>query len=212
MIHTIIWDFNGTVLDDLNASVNAVNKMLAGRRLALITKRWYLENLDLPLELFYKRAGFDMGRDAMTTLSIEFQQACLSERRNVFPEVWEALYTLQRKGYRQFLFSSLPHDLLVEQAQSVGVHPFFEAMVGRADHSLGTKEQAAKYYLEKRKIPPQTVLFVGDLITDWEMADYVGSPCVLIPKGHQSAARLRTTGATLLTDASELEKFLEVRR
>ena len=60
MINTILWDFNGTVMDDMGASAGAVNAMLRKRNLPLISEEWYTLNLIMPLEAFYASVGFDM--------------------------------------------------------------------------------------------------------------------------------------------------------
>lgn len=209
MIHTVIWDFNGTVLDDRAASTEAVNQMMARRALGSITEEWYAANLIMPLEAFYESVGFDMGAEKIECLSEEFQRECAKVERPIFPEVRAALEALRQKGYRQLLFSSLHQSILEEQASARGISSYFEKIMGRSDRSLGSKEEAARAYLEQEGIDPKSVLFVGDLTTDWEMAEYVGSPCVLIPKGHQDYARLSSTGAAILKDASELMAFLE---
>ncbi len=209
MIGTLIWDFNGTVMDDLGASVGAVNAMLTRRGLPLITEEWYTLNLVMPLERFYASVGVDMEKEQISELSEEFQQGCSQFPRPVFPEVREALEYFAQKGIRQLLFSSLYHDTLVAQAEERGIAGFFEGIVGRKDRSLGGKEQAAAAYLKERNIDPKTVLFIGDLTTDAEMARYVGSPCALIPKGHQHQTILEPTGAYILKDASMLKQLLE---
>ena len=209
MINTLIWDFNGTVMDDLGASVGAVNAMLTRRGLPLITEEWYTLNLVMPLTRFYESVGFDMQAEKLADVSEEFQRECRRFPRPVFPEVKEALERFAAKGLRQLLFSSLYHDTLVAQAKERGIAPYFEKIVGRQDRSLGGKEQAAAAYLAENDIDPKEVLFIGDLTTDWEMAEYVGSPCVLIAKGHQHRAVLSQTGATILESAAEIEKRLE---
>lgn len=206
MIKTVIWDFNGTVLDDCAAAVAAVNAMLRRRGLAEITRDWYTRNLEMPLERFYRKVGIE--RETIEALSAEFQQDCAGVERPVFPEVLETLEALRRAGVRQLLFSSLNHGLLVRQAEERGITPYFETIVGRADQSLGSKSQALRAYLEKEQIPPETALVVGDLTTDWELARFVGAACALIPKGHQHISILQETGAVILKDASEIPKLI----
>ena len=209
MINTLIWDFNGTVMDDLGASVGAVNAMLTRRELPLITEEWYTLNLVMPLTRFYESVGFDMKAEKLAEVSEEFQRECRKFSRPVFPEVREALEHFAKKGMRQLLFSSLYHDTLIAQAEERGIASYFEGIEGLKDRSLGGKEQAVTAYLKKHKIHPEQVLIIGDLTTDWEMAKYVGSPCVLIAKGHQHREVLSKTGAYILSDASEIEKRLE---
>ena len=209
MIQTLVWDFNGTVMDDLGASVGAVNAMLTRRNLPPITEEWYTMHLVMPLTRFYESVGFDMEKEPIAEVSEEFQRECRKFLRPVFPEVREALARFSQKGMCQLLFSSLYHDTLVAQAEERGIAGYFEGIVGRKDRSLGGKEQAAAAYLKEHNMDPKTVLFIGDLTTDAEMARYVGSPCALIAKGHQHRTVLEPTGAYLLEDASQLDQLLE---
>lgn len=209
MIKTILWDFNGTVMDDMGASAGAVNAMLQKRRLPLISEEWYTLNLIMPLEAFYESVGFDMQKERIEIVSEEFQQECKKFPRPVFPEVLAALEQFQKEGYRQLLFSSLHHDILIRQAKERGIADYFEGIVGRQDRSLGGKEAAVSAYLKEHHILPEQVLVVGDLTTDADMARYVGSPCALICKGHQHRRILEKTDAYVLDSAAEIAALLE---
>ena len=209
MINTILWDFNGTVMDDMGASAGAVNAMLQKRGLPLITEEWYTLNLIMPLEAFYESVGFDMSKERIEVVSEEFQAECSKFPRPVFPEVLSALERFAKKGYRQLLFSSLHHDILTRQTKERGIEGYFEGIVGRQDRRLGGKEKVVEAYLQERGIDPKEVLIVGDLTTDADMANYVGSPCALICKGHQHRTVLEPTGAYVLNSAAEIDRLLE---
>ncbi len=209
MIKTILWDFNGTVMDDLGAAVGAVNAMLTRRGLPLIDEEWYTLHLVMPLERFYADIGFDMRKERIEVVSEEFQVECRKFPRPVFPQVLEALERFRKRGLGQLLFSSLHHDILTKQAEERGITHYFEGIVGRQDRSLGGKEKAAEAYFTAHGLKPSEVLVVGDLTTDYDMAHYLGCPCALIHKGHQHRDILSKTGAYILTDASEIDKLLE---
>lgn len=209
MITTILWDFNGTVMDDMGASVGAVNAMLQKRNLPLISEEWYTLHLIMPLEAFYASVGFDMQKERIEEVSEEFQRECKKFSRPVFPEVLAAMEQFKNAGLRQLLFSSLHHDLLVAQAKERGIADYFEGIVGRQDRSLGGKEAAVRTYLDQHNIDPRQVLIVGDLTTDADMARYVGSPCALICKGHQHREILEKTDAYVLNNAAEIVALME---
>lgn len=207
MIGTIVWDFNGTVLDDAGASVAAVNRMLRRRGLPPITLEWYRKNLCMPLETFY--AGIRIAGEPIEALSAEFQLHCAREERPVFPEVRAALARFHAAGLRQLLLSSLHQQTLEEAVKERGIAPYFEIIAGRGDHTLGDKREAAKAYLKKENIAPNSALFIGDLITDWELANYVGAHGALIPKGHQDQSVLLAAGARVIADASQIDMLME---
>ncbi len=209
MIKTVLWDFNGTVMDDMGAAVGAVNAMQARRGLPLIDEEWYTLHLVMPLERFYSGIGFDMQKERIEEVSEEFQVECRKFPRPVFPEVMEALERFRRRGLRQLLFSSLHHDILTKQAEERQISAYFEEIVGRQDRTLGGKEKAAEAYFKAHGLKAEEVLVVGDLTTDYDMAAYLGCPCALIHKGHQHRDILSKTGAYILNDASELDSLME---
>lgn len=209
MIKAILWDFNGTVMDDMGASAGAVNAMLTKRNLPLITEEWYTLHLIMPLQAFYASVGFDMERERIEDVSEEFQVECSKFERPIFPEVLQALEDFSKKGYRQLLFSSLHHDILIRQAKERGIEGYFEAIVGRQDRLLGGKEAAVEAYFKANNLDPKEVLIVGDLTTDADMAKCVGSPCALICKGHQHRSVLEQTGAFVLDSAAEIQALAE---
>ena len=209
MIKNILWDFNGTVMDDMGASVGAVNAMLTKRGLPLIDEEWYVLHLVMPLERFYGSIGFDMQKERIEEVSEEFQVECRKFPRPVFPAVRAALERFQAKGLRQLLFSSLYHDILVRQAEERQISHYFEGIVGRKDRSLGGKEKAAEAYFCAHGILPEETLVVGDLTTDFDMAAYLGCPCALIDQGHQHRTILEKTGAFVLHSADELDQLME---
>ncbi len=209
MIKAIVWDFNGTLLDDAGAAVGAVNLMLGRRGLPPITAEWYVENLIMPLERFYESVGVNVQAEPIEVLSEEFQRDCAQFERPIFPEARAALIRFHQRGIRQMLFSSLHHQVLMEQAAEREILPYFEKIVGREDRSLGGKGEAVAAYLKEAGISPTEALLVGDLTSDWQMAQKLGAPCVLIPKGHQSRRILEEAGAVIAADASELDRFLE---
>ena len=68
----IIWDFNGTLMDDAPLCINVMNSMLAKRGLPILTTGRYAEIFDFPVSLYYRRAGWDPERYPFEPLSDEF--------------------------------------------------------------------------------------------------------------------------------------------
>ena len=65
----IIWDFNGTVLDDVEAGIRSVNDMLAARGLPVITSvAQYRELFSFPVIDYYRRLGLDVEKEDYYTI------------------------------------------------------------------------------------------------------------------------------------------------
>ena len=71
----IIWDWNGTLLDDLDLCVDVMNGLLDRRSLPLLDRARYHRLFDFPVRAYYERLGFDFARDSFEELSVEFISA-----------------------------------------------------------------------------------------------------------------------------------------
>ena len=74
----VIWDFNGTVLDDVRACINSMNALLAARGLPLLTEERYKKVFGFPVEEYYGRLGLDLAaEDFKTVLAPEWVEQYL---------------------------------------------------------------------------------------------------------------------------------------
>ena len=55
----IIWDWNGTLLNDRWLCVEAINQALNKRNLPMLTEGKYKDVFSFPVEDYYKKVGFD---------------------------------------------------------------------------------------------------------------------------------------------------------
>ena len=66
----IFWDFNGTILSDMQAGMDSVNKMLADRDLPVIPDiESYRRIFDFPIIEYYRGLGFDFDREPYEVLA-----------------------------------------------------------------------------------------------------------------------------------------------
>lgn len=69
----IIWDWNGTLLDDVARCMAVINAMLEKRGLpALASVDAYRSVFGFPVRDYYRRVGFDFGKEAFETLAAEY--------------------------------------------------------------------------------------------------------------------------------------------
>ena len=89
----LLWDFNGTVFDDIEACRLSVNSMLAARGLPTLTVEDYREVFDFPVKDYYARVGFDFDREPFEVLApiwvAEYNRQ--SRASTVFPGVTEVM-------------------------------------------------------------------------------------------------------------------------
>ncbi|HSH51393.1 MAG TPA: hypothetical protein VK982_06685, partial [Bacteroidales bacterium] len=68
----IIWDWNGTLLNDIDACIISMNVMLERRNMKLLDKAMYRKMFTFPVQDYYKSIGFDFLQESFEKLSIEY--------------------------------------------------------------------------------------------------------------------------------------------
>ena len=206
----LIWDFNGTILNDMELCFAIENEMLSERGMPLITREWYLEHFSFPIRDYYIQMGYTFETESYERVSEVFMQR-YNERFETCPlreGVLDALAAFQRAGIPQTLLSVTQQDDLKRQAGKLGIAPFFSEMLGQVDIMGHSKVQRAKEYIARIGIEPKDALFIGDTDHDFEAAQAVGCPCVLLLHGHQSKNVLSRCGVPIYESAAAFRDAL----
>lgn len=202
----IVWDFNGTLLDDIMAGIDAVNVMLAARGLATIDSvEEYRELFCFPIIKYYAKLGFDFEKeDYYSVLAPEWVAMYLENYKHstLTPGAGRILQRLADAGYSQTLLSATELNMLKGQLANLGLEQYFSEICGLDNIHAGGKVEVAIAW--KQAHPDAVALFVGDTEHDYEVACAVGADCVLYSKGHQSYAQLAECGCPIIDDLAEL--------
>ncbi len=205
----IVWDYNGTIIDDAGLAVDAENLVLESYGLPGITLEYYLKECEMPIINFYnkifKMENYDFSQIAERFVS---NYDKLFESADVFPEVVSAIKHFSEKNIRQGVISGFESSRLENSLKKFGLNGYFEFLSGSDDIDCGDKSDRAVKVVEKYGFDPKETLFIGDMYHDFETAEKVGADCVLIAKGHQGADVLRRYGVTVLDSADELKDLL----
>ncbi len=196
----IIWDWNGTLLNDAWLCVEIMNEMLAPRRLTPLTAGIYERIFDFPVVDYYRKVGFDFGVDPFEKLSDEFMGAYNIRVRScpLRDGVREILAAGQARGITQSILSAMMQsslELLVEQFDLRG---YFTDIIGLDNHHAAGKLDLAREWMARQTLRGEDVLFVGDTVHDFEVAQALGVDCVIIHSGHHSLDRLAVCGVPIL--------------
>lgn len=197
----IVWDWNGTLLDDAEASLAAFNTLLRERNLRPVADvREYRAEFSFPVRGFYAKRGFDLAREDWNALADRFHALLMSSpARRLAPDAVAALSLLRGDGARQWVLSALRQDLLEADLDRFGVRGFFSDVFGSDNLDGAAKNaQAARLAAEIARSGGRAVL-IGDTVQDFETARDCGMDCVLVACGHQNAERLRACGAPVFS-------------
>lgn len=205
----IVWDYNGTIIDDARLAVDAENLVLQSYGLPEITLEYYLKECEMPILNFYnkifKMEDYDFSEIAERFVS---NYDKLFDTADIFPEVREMIEALSVSGYNQGVISGFEGSRLKSSLRKFGLDGYFRFMSGSDDIDCGDKSERAVMVVGKYGFDPKETLFIGDMYHDYETARKVGADCVLIAKGHQGAEVLRSYGITVLDSADELKEIL----
>ena len=203
----IIWDYNGTIIDDAGLAVDAENVVLSSYGLPKIDIDFYLRECEMPIVNFYRKIFPDFDSYDFSEIAKRFLHNYdkLFPTAAVFPEVSKMIKQFNRRGIKQGVISGFESSRLKSSLKGFGLDGYFEFMSGSDDIDCGDKSDRAVAVCKKNGFAPCETLFIGDMYHDFETARKVGSDCVLIAKGHQDADVLKRYGITVLNSAEELD-------
>lgn len=193
----VIWDFNGTILDDVETGILSVNKLLRDRGLPTIdSKEKYRSVFGFPVRDYYERLGFDFSVEPYEVIAPLWVEQYMINVKNakIFDDVEKTVDRLAMLGIGQTLLSATEYSMLKGQISDLGLADRFEEILGMGDIHASSKEGLARAW--RARHPADRVLLIGDTDHDLQVARSIGATCALVSRGHQSAEYLRT-----LTDA-----------
>ena len=203
----IIWDFNGTILDDLELSITVINKMLKERKLPTLTNETYKNIFGFPVKNYYEAVGFDFEKEDWQTVGMQFIEGYKSgfSSAKVFKDIESVLINLKAKGISASILSAMEHNHLLLAVKKLGIFNHFDSISGIDNHFASSKVDLGLELIKKVKFSKDQILLIGDTIHDYEVAKSLGVNCVLISSGHQSKERLLKTGVQVFETLSEME-------
>jgi len=206
----IIWDWNGTLLDDLDICIEVMNGLLASRGLPLLDRERYHALFDFPVRDYYSRLGFDLAGDSFERLSEEFIAAYDEHRLDCRLQrgAEEILSAATRAGATQSILSAYRHETLVEIIGHFGLAHHFVRLTGLGNIYAHSKEELGRAWIAELGLPPADVLMVGDTLHDLDVARNMGADCILVAAGHHPAARLRARHGRVVGDLGQLQREL----
>lgn len=206
----IIWDWNGTLLDDAWLCVEVINKILKKYGKKRLTKRRYLEIFGFPVIDYYRRLGFNFEREPFEKVATEFIEEYNSRRFEcgLRQDADAVVRMLAESGIRQSVLSSYPQNLLVEIITHFNMLSYFEYVSGLDNHYAGGKVGLGLSLIDKIQTPAEDIALVGDTVHDYEVACKMGVGCILIPSGHQPRLKLEKCGVRVVSNLSEVVSFL----
>ena len=212
MIDTVVWDWNGTLLDDLSVSFEATNRLLRANGLQpLADLDRYRAVFSFPVIDYYRRIGLDPERFSFDKLAQQYMAFYhpAAEHCRLQAGAFDTLCALRRMGVVQVLLSASKQSHLEMQLARYPIRDFFFRVLGIGDIYAASKRQLAETFVRSSGRAPDRFLFVGDSVHDFEVAQGCGARCVLFCGGHQARDILESTGAPVIDSLTLLPAFCQ---
>ena len=204
---TLIWDWNGTLMDDVDLCVRLLNEQLERHGYPPVGGiDAYRRVFGFPIEAYYVRAGFDFSRHPYEQLAHEYMERYVPESFAcpMQPDARETLEALRARGVRQVILSASPIDTLLRHTDHYGVTQYFDAILGLDDVYGKSKVERGLAWIETSGIDRTRAAMVGDSVHDFEVASALGVRSVFYSRGHQPRETLEATGAVVIDSLREL--------
>ena len=193
----------------MQAGIDGVNKMLADRGLPVIPDmEAYREIFDFPIKEYYGKLGFDFEKEPYEVLApiwveLYLQNCCDA---GIVDGVDTVVKAVAKTEMKQVILSACEKNMLCDQLSELGIIEYFDEIIGLDDIHAAGKLHLARAWREKN--PDAKILFVGDTMHDAETARVLGADCLLFTGGHQSKARLLTTGCETIDGIVEILDYI----
>jgi phosphoglycolate phosphatase len=192
----IIWDWNGTLFNDVGLSLDLINGLLSKRGLPILTLKEYRDVFTFPVRDYYCKAGFDFTMEPFEIVGKEWMDGY--ERRkyegNLHDGTIGVLEKIASYGIGQSILSAYSQDSLEEIIGYYGLKKYFDHICGLDNIYATSKVQLGKDLMKKLEHGIGETLIIGDTEHDYDVAMEIGADCVLIANGHQSLEKLSRYG------------------
>lgn len=182
----VVWDWNGTLLDDLDVVIDSVNRSIARYGMDPIDVDAYRDHCRRPVRSFYDslfgRVVDDMEWEDLNKTFHELylgavDQACLA------PDAVTALEGLRAMGCSQSLLSMSTHSELKRLVDRHGIDGYFQLVSGLPSPSGDLKVGHLRAHLGAAGIVASEVVVIGDTPDDHHAAFDVGARSVAFDGG-----------------------------
>ena len=189
----IIWDWNGTLLDDIALCVEVNSAIMIDHGLPALTIERYQNLFGFPIEDYYERLGFDFEVTPFATLADRYVADYNDKARHaaLHDGAVEALKAVKAQGKVQSILSAAQESHVHEMIEHFGLREHFHHICGIHHRYASSKIDRGHELIAEAGVPATETLLIGDTDHDHEVAEALGIDVLLVAAGHQSFTRLK---------------------
>lgn len=202
----VIWDWNGTIFNDVLLGIDIVNKMLVQRKLPTLSVESYRDTFTIPVKNYYEIIGFDFSKESFEDLGKHWMDEY--ESRKFECGLYDSVVSLMEKisslKIGQSILSAYSQHTLEEMVDHYGLRKYFDHIVGLDNIYAAGKLHLGIELMNRLGNGKGETLLIGDTVHDYEVASEIGADCVLIANGHQSKKVLEECGVKVFDSINKL--------
>src|SRR5258706_11701535 len=205
MIRNIIFDWSGTLVDDLPAVLKATNYVLSQAEREEMSLDQFRAEFSLPFTSFYDR---HLPHIPLPQLEIWFHSHFKQVQDSVcaLPHARDFLEFCRERKVRTLLLSTVHADHFAVQTAITGFGPYID----KPYLGVWDKRQKIHEILEENQLHPGETLFIGDMQHDIETAKHGGIHSCAVLTGYNTLDQLRLAEPDLIVEhLRELRGILE---
>lgn len=205
----VIWDWNGTLADDLPTVVDCVNISLASIGEPPIVADDYRRHYTRPVRLFYDRLlGREITDTEWASIDVTFHDAYADAALRVplAEDARAAIAAVAAAGASQSILSMWWHDSLVSEVSRHELEPLMIRVDGNTKDAGETKQRLLEIHLRDLATDNSAVL-VGDALDDAHAALSIGIPVVLFNGGSHYRSELEELGVPIADSLLQAAKI-----
>ena len=205
MIRNIIFDWSGTLVDDLPAVWRATNHVFTQAGRPALSLDQFRAEFSLPFTPFYDRhlPGLPMAQ-LEEWFHTKFRE--VQDSVEPLPHAREFLVFCRARGLRTFLLSTVHPDHWAVQSVRTGLGGFLD----RPYVGVWDKRKVIHQLLGENDLAPAETVFIGDMQHDIETARHGGIGAVAVLTGFNRLEQLRAAAPDLIVEhLGELRQILE---
>jgi len=184
----VYWDWNGTLIDDVDVCIDITNKFLDSKGSKLMSRDFYLKNFTIPVVDYYKTLDLESKGITYEEITDSFVKNYKNHRskQKLYEGVDKLLPELAKLEVEQLILSAAHTEELNEQLQKHNLYEFITEISGAGDYTAGCKLERGQAL--RKKYGPG--IMVGDTVHDIEIGKKMGLETVWVSKGHQCWSKI----------------------
>ncbi|WP_395740858.1 NUDIX domain-containing protein [Prosthecobacter sp.] len=204
MIRNLLFDWSGTLADDLPNVLKAVNGMLRSAGAAALTREEFRARFRLPYTEFFAEVLPGVSLERLQQLYLEHFPH-VHEGVTLLPHAAEFIQYAAATGRRMVVLSSAPLPHVEAQAKALGLRDAFEILrCGVID-----KRSEIHTLLAELDMAAEETAFIGDMRHDIDAGKAAGVLSIATCTGYETAETLLTAEPDLMVrDLSRLPVLL----